>query len=109
MTAAEYVPHRYDRSTVQAEEFIVRRAIDEFAYALSMTNGDLRRAVGFAEAAGESAAYTDQHGEHVADHEHLRNAMAVTNAGPGYGMQRVMFEYIRSAAEHIVASERTHV
>jgi hypothetical protein len=108
MTAAEYVPHRYDRSTVQAEEFIVRRAIDEFAYALA-TDGDVRRAVGFAEAAGESAAYTDQFGEHVADHEHLRIAMAVTNAGPGYGMQRAMFEYIRSAAEHIVASERTHV
>lgn len=109
MTAAEYVPHRYDRSTVQAEEFIVRRAIDELAYALSMTNGDVRRAIGFAEAAAESVALTDMLGEHLADAEHMANAIAATNAGPGYGLHRAVFEYIRSAAEHIIAAERTHV
>lgn len=96
---------RYERSTQNGEEYIVRRAIEELAYALN-TDGDIRRAIGYAEAAAEAAALWDDRGEHLADQAHLTRAMAGSNAGPGYGMHRAVFEYIRSAAENIVAAER---
>ena len=99
---------RYDRNTQHGEAYGIKRAIEELAYALN-TDGDVRRAIGMAEMAAELYVLDDQRGEFLADQEHLARAIAGTNAGPGYGMHRAVFEYIRSAAENIVAAERSDV